>query len=55
MRLLHRTSSSAGSGAGAGVLDGGALGMRCAVSYEDALGIAREVGVPLGEFMWDAM
>jgi hypothetical protein len=46
MRLLHRTGT-------AGTLDGTASSLRCGISHEMALGLARELGVPLNDLMWD--
>jgi hypothetical protein len=46
MRLLHRTGT-------AGNLDGTAPSLRCGISHEMALGLARELGVPLNDLMWD--
>lgn len=45
MRLLHRTSP-------ADKLDGPPM-FKCGVSYDVALTLARDLGVPLNDLMWD--
>jgi len=44
-RLLHRTTP-------ADRLDGPPI-FKCGVSYDVALALARDVGVPLNDLMWD--
>lgn len=45
MRLLHRTTPS-------DRLDGPPM-FRCAISYEAALAVAKDLKVPLNELMWE--
>jgi len=46
MSLLHRTGA-------ANNLDGTAPSLRCAISHEMALALARELKVPLNDLLWD--
>ena len=47
MWLLHRTSP-------ADKLEGPPM-FKCGISYEDTLGLAKELDVPLNDLLWDSV